>query len=95
MNVDEIKNGDIIAYETDELLWLIIFHSPYEPYEDCLHYHALLTQDNELFICGTCFVLDYDQIRCATDEEKQDIFNAIEKDGYEWDSENKKIVKKV
>ena len=91
MNVDEIKNGDIIAYETDELLWLIIFHSPYEPYEGCLHYHALLTQDNELFICGTCFVLDYDQIRCATDEEKQDISTQLKKMGMNGILRTKKL----
>lgn len=95
-SVDDIKNGDIVVYEAEDLFtWIIIFKEWYKPYEGHMHYYALLVYPNTLWVNSTCFLLDEDSLRLATEEEKQDLFKVMQKEGYKWDEENKKIVKTI
>ena len=93
-SVDDIKNGDIVVYEAEDLFtWIIIFEEWYKPYEGHMHYYALLVYPNTLWVNSTCFLLDEESLRPATEEEKQDLFKVMQKERYKWDEENKKVIK--
>lgn len=97
MNLEEIKNGEIITYETEDQLWVLIFKGLYEGYEGHIHYHAIYVRsdDNPDYFTtnGTCFVPDYDCFRPASKIEQQTLFYEMEKNRYIWDSENKICLK--
>lgn len=97
MNLEEIKNGEIITYETEDQLWVLIFKGLYEGYEGHIHYHAIYVRsdDNPDYFStnGTCFAPDYDCFRPASKIEQQTLFFEMEKKGYVWDSENKICLK--
>lgn len=80
----ELKDGNIIVYETeDEKKWIILFESWYEPYEGHMHYHALYICDGSLYINGTCFLSELNNLREANEEEKQILINKLKEEGYE------------
>lgn len=76
--IKDAKDGDVLSYVTDEEnLWIMIYWSLYEPCEGCIHYHALLVNDN-LTDKGTCFIRIED-LKPATKEQRDLLFQKIKK----------------
>ena len=86
----EFKDGDIVALVVRKCTHIAIFQSRQEAY---IGFHAVLCQNDELLL-EEPFREDVGDIelRLATDSEKQQLFDAIEKDGKAWDAEKKAIL---
>ena len=88
--IKDAKDDDVLAYVTDEEdLWIMIYWSLYEPYEGHVHYHALLVNDN-FSDKGTCCICIND-LKPATKEQRDILFQKMHKAGYEWDAEKKEL----
>ena len=88
----EFKKGDIVVYETDDVNWLIQFHSWYEPYEGHMHYHFLYDcDDKESYGPGTCCLLEPDCLRKANDSECQLLFDKMK----EYDDKKKEDIEEI
>lgn len=87
----EFKDGDIVALVVRKCTHIAIFQSRQEAY---IGFHAVLCQNDELLL-EEPFREDVGDIelRLATDSEKQQLFDAIEKDGKAWDAEKKQVVR--
>lgn len=84
--IQDAKDGDVLSYVTDEEdLWIMIYWSLYEPYDGHVHYHALLVNDN-FADKGTCCIC-IDNLKPATKEQRDLLFQKMHEAGYEWDSE--------
>lgn len=86
----EFKDGDIVALVVRKCTHIAIFQSRQEAY---IGFHAVLCQNDELLL-EKPFREDVGDIelRLATDSEKQQLFDALAKEGKAWDSEKKIIV---
>ena len=87
-SIQDAKEGDVLAYVTDEEdLWIMIYWSLYEPYEGHVHYHALLVND-KFSDKGTCCI-SINDLKPATKEQRDLLFQKMKESGYEWDAEKK------
>lgn len=86
----EFKDGDIVALVVRKCTHIAIFQSRQEAY---IGFHAVLCQNDELLL-EKPFREDVGDIelRLATDSEKQQLFDALAKEGKAWDAEKKQIV---
>jgi hypothetical protein len=86
----EFKDGDIVALVVRKCTHIAIFQSRQEAY---IGFHAVLCQNDELLL-EEPFREDVGDIelRLATDSEKQQLFDALAKDGKAWDAEKKQVV---
>lgn len=86
----EFKDGDIVALVVRKCTHIAIFQSRQEAY---IGFHAVLCQNDELLL-EEPFREDVGDIelRLATEEEKQQLFEALAKKGKAWDAEKKMIV---
>lgn len=86
----EFNDGDIVALVVRKCTHIAIFQSRQEAY---IGFHAVLCQNDELLL-EKPFREDVGDIelRLATDSEKQQLFDALAKEGKAWDSEKKIIV---
>lgn len=89
-NQTEFKDGDIVALVVQKCTHIAIFQSRQEAY---IGFHAVLCQNDEL-LTEEPFREDVGDIelRLATEEEKKQLFSALEKEGKRWDTEKKQIV---
>ncbi len=84
------KDGDIVAIEVRKCTHIAIFQSRQEEY---IGFHAVLCQNDELLLEKPFRKYDGDiELRPATDSEKQQLFDALAKEGKAWDSKKKTIV---
>lgn len=93
LNIDkqtEFKDGDIVAFVVRKCTHIAILQSRQEAY---IGFHAVLCQNDELLL-EKPFREDVGDIelRLATDSEKQQLFDALAKEGKAWDAEKKQIV---
>ena len=80
------KDGDVIAFGADpEDLSIAIFESMEE--DDCFKAHAVFDNRILFYKPGWLFM----NIRPATDDEKQRLFDALAKEGKRWNAETKQI----
>lgn len=86
----EFKDGDIVALVVRKCTHIAIFQSRQEAY---IGFHAVLCQNDELLL-EEPFREDVGDIelRLATDSEKQQLFDALAKEGKRWDSEKKRLL---
>lgn len=86
----EFKDGDIVALVVRKCTHIAIFQSRQEAY---IGFHAVLCQNDELLL-EEPFREDVGDIelRLATNSEKQQLFDALAKDGKAWDAEKKQFV---
>ena len=86
----EFKDGDIVALVVRKCTHIAIFQSRQEAY---IGFHAVLCQNDELLL-EEPFREDVGDIelRLATDSEKQQLFDALAKEGKAWDAEKKQVV---
>ena len=88
--INDANDGDVLAYATDEGdSWIMIYRSLYKPYEGHVHYHALLVNDN-FSDKGTCCIC-IDNLKPATKEQRNLLFQKMAEEGYVWDSEKKEL----
>lgn len=87
----EFKDGDIVALVVRKFTHIAIFQSRQEAY---IGFHAVLCQNDELLL-EEPFREDVGDIelRLATDSEKQQLFDALKKEGKAWDAEKKQVVR--
>lgn len=84
------KDGDIVALVVRKCTHIAIFQSRQEKY---IGFHAVLCQNDELLLEEPFREDDGDiELRLATEEEKKQLFSALEKEGKTWDAEKKAIV---
>lgn len=89
----EFKDGDVLFVKCNGSAFIEIFN--YFKNNGDLYDHASLdTTTHELDISGEykIFKENIIEIRLATEEEKQQLFDALEKEGKAWDAEKKQIV---
>lgn len=100
-SIYDAKDGDIVFYENHyDMSYIIIFESlyrrnEYEPAEG-INYYLLYCQEEEWFAQNVTMYVGYwdmNKFKLATDEQKQSLFDALKKYGYEWDPENKEFNK--
>ena len=86
----KFKDGDIVALVVRKCTHIAIFQSRQGAY---IGFHAVLCQNDELLL-EEPFREDVGDIelRLATDSEKQQLFEALAKEGKAWDAEKKQIV---
>lgn len=89
----EFKDGDVLFVKCKGSAFIEIFN--YSKNNGDLYDHASLdTTTHELDISGEYKILKENimEIRLATEEEKKQLFSALEKKGKAWDVEKKQIV---
>lgn len=89
----EFKNGDVLFVKCDKQDFIEIFN--YSKKNGDLYDHASLdTAKQNLDISGKYKICEDEiiEIRIATEEEKQQLFDALAKEGKAWDAEKKQIV---
>lgn len=89
----EFKDGDVLFVKCKGTAFIEIFNF-YKNKGDLCDYVSLDTTTHELDISGEykIFKENIIEIRLATEEEKQQLFDALEKKSKAWDSEKKAIV---
>lgn len=86
----EFKEGDIVALMVRKCTHITIFKSRQETY---IGFHAVLCNNEQLLLEEAFIEDDGDiELRLATDSEKQQLFDALAKEGKCWDAEKKQIV---
>lgn len=86
----EFKEGDIVALMVQKCTHIAIFQSRQETY---IGFHAVLCNNEQLLLEEPFREDDGDiELRPATDSEKQQLFDALAKEGKAWDSDKKQIV---
>ena len=92
------KDGDIVVTKTSHNF---IFYSIYKGVENrkvltYVDYHfdsnRLMFNDN---LSSLCFIDDIVEQRFATEDEKQELFDAIKTNGYKWNEETKTLEKLI
>ena len=86
----EFKDGDIVALVVHKCTHIAIFQLRQETY---IGFHAVLCQNDKLLLEEPFREDNEDlELRPATDSEKQQLFDALAKEGKQWDAEKKAIV---
>lgn len=89
----EFKDGDIL-YITDRIVscYFIMIYKNQEG--DRIYHYATLPEDNLVIMTKRGFLSDNGGLskRYATEEEKQQLFEALAKEGKAWDAEKKAVV---
>lgn len=89
----EFKNGDVLFVRCEKYIYIEIFN--YSKKNGDLYDHASLSATTQaLDISGRLKICKDEilEIRLATEEEKQQLFSALAKEGKAWDAEKKMIV---
>ncbi len=91
------KDGDIVYLDFGHYYKITIFKRQYSNF---LYYHASLRNNNVLSInisnSNSTICTSYlKEIRFATEEEKQKLFDAIKANGYHWNPETKTLEKLI
>lgn len=90
----EFKDGDILFVKCEKQDFIEIFNYSKKKNGDLYDHASLDTTTQDLDISGK-YRIGKDEIveiRIATEEEKQQLFSALEKENKAWDAEKKKIV---
>ena len=89
----EFKDGDILFVKCNDSAFIEIFE--YSKKNGDLCDHASLDITNQILDISGKYRIGKDEItelRLATEEERQQLFSALEKEGKAWDSDKKAIV---
>ena len=91
------KDGDVLFIKA-AYNWILIYKDS-ENKEDIYKYAAIPIHPNNNFITNDnnplCYKKDISNIRFATEEEKQKLFDAIKENSYKWDAETKTLEKLI
>ena len=87
------KDGDVLFVKCNDSAFIEIFE--YSKKNGDLYDHASLDITNQILDISGKYRISKDEItelRLATEEEKKQLFSALEKEGKAWDSDKKAIV---
>ena len=89
--VQEFEDGDFVSLSNLGGKFLIIYNSKQGFSDVCFHAatYNCYYEKRVVYYNDWCF---YDEVRIATEEEKQVLLDAIHADGKDWDAVNKRIV---
>lgn len=90
----EFKDGDIVVYkcEIEDVPDVIFIFRGIDQLTPYYSYYASLDSDGFLSYKLGAFGIYNRELRLATDEEKQQLFDALAKENKAWDAEKKQIV---
>lgn len=90
----EFKDGDIVVYkcEIEDVPDVIFIFRGIDQLTPYYSYYASLDSDGFLSYKLCAFGIYNRELRLATEEEKQQLFDALAKKGKAWDAEKKQIV---
>lgn len=90
----EFKDGDIVVYkcEIEDVPDVIFIFRGIDQLTPYYSYYASLDSDGFLSYKLGAFGIYNRELRLATEEEKQQLFDALAKGGKAWDAEKKQIV---
>lgn len=90
----EFKDGDIVVYkcEIDDVPSTIFIFRGIDQHTPYYSYYASLDSDGYLSYKLGEFGIYNRELRLATEEEKQQLFDALEKEGKAWDAEKKEFI---
>lgn len=89
----EFKDGDILVTPSyDSNKYHIFIFSGYDEVGSYNYYIVLLSSGKLQLSSGIPWCSKTDKVRYATEEEKQQLFDVLEKEGKAWDSDKKAIV---
>lgn len=90
----EFKDGDIVVYkcEIEDVPDVIFIFRGIDQLTPYYSYYASLDSDGFLSYKLGAFGIYNRELRLATEEEKQQLFDALAKEGKAWDAEKKQIV---
>ena len=89
----EFKDGDVLFVKCNDSAFIEIFE--YSKKNGDLCDHASLDITNQILDISGKYRIgkdEIDEVRLATEEEKQQLFSALEKEGKRWNSDKKAIV---
>lgn len=84
------KDGDFVTCGNGYRLWVIIYkHTEHDPYE-CSYYYVMKNKGlDTIMLDDYCNVQD--TLRPSTEEERQELLDALAKEGKRWNAETKRI----
>ena len=92
----KFKDGDVISVIVNKNLWYGIYQ---KEFNTILYCHVSYSNSTESLYpsndAGMCLIDDIVEIRLATEEEKQKLFDAIKANGYKWNFETKTLEKLI
>lgn len=90
----EFKDGDIVVYkcEIEDVPDVIFIFRGIDQLTPYYSYYASLDSDGFLSYKLGTFGIYNRELRLATEEEKQQLFDALAKEGKAWDAEKKQVV---
>ena len=88
----EFKDGDIVYMGNAWNEYIGIIKNRTSGNQIETHAHCHKDSKEEAVLCLWLNKNDFDELRLATKEEKQQLFDALEKEGKVWDAEKKQIV---
>ena len=92
----EFKDGDIVFMKGIKSGYyancIFILRSEYKDGDERAFYYAFYNTDDKFTIAEYGYTRIHYSLRLATDSEKQQLFDALAKEGKTWDSEKKAIV---
>ena len=88
------KDGDVISVIINYYLWYGIYQKEFNDSLYCYVSYSIASENiypsNALRVCSVDRI---SEIRLATEEEKQKLFDAIKANGYKWNAETKTLEK--
>ena len=90
----KFKDGDVISAVVNKNLWCGIYQKESNAKLYC--YASYSTATESVYLVdkyGMCLIDDISEIRLATEEEKQILFDAIKANGCKWNEETKTLEK--
>ena len=92
----KFKDGDVISVIINKSHWYGIYQKELNDVLYC--YASYSTASENVYLSnksGMCLIDDISEIRLATEEEKQKLFDAIKANGYKWNAETKTLEKLI
>ena len=86
--IADAMDGDVLVTTFDEDNMIVMYHSMCT--KDTINVHCCL--DNK-FVCWNLGVFDAEDVKPATKEQRDILFEEMQKKGYEWDAEKKELKK--
>ena len=97
--IANFNDGDLLYVKTAKGIEIVFAYRKTQDDDKYLRkYVALIKQTNVLlgsFLDAVCEINAIENIRFATDDEKEEFFSVCDKNGYKWDCENKTLKKKT
>lgn len=92
----KFKDGDVISVIINKTLWYGIYK---KEFNTILYCHVSYSNSTEGLYpsneAGMCKLADIEEIRLATEEEKQVLFDIIKANGFKWNSKTKTLDKLI